>query len=101
MRLLPRQQAALVQSLHSIAGAEGRWAGADRLDDEALRERIAAEFGIQGGYRGSDFGYDYRGGRNPHITIIVPGDAPVELSGRDLLAAVREIFKFARPGELF
>ena len=101
MKLSPAQQAALVQSLHSFARATGRWAGAARLDDEALAARIAEEFGIQGGYRGQDCGYDYRGGQNPRITIMVPGEANVELYGRDLLAAVREVFLLSRPGELF
>jgi hypothetical protein len=32
---------------------------------------------------------------------MVPGQSPVELSGRDLLAAVREVFNMGRPGELF
>ena len=101
MRLSPAQQAALVQSLHSFAGAEGRWTGAARLDDEALNARISEEFGIQGGYRGADCGYDYHGGQHPHITIMVPGQSPVELSGQDLLAAVREAFRLPHPGDLF
>jgi len=101
VKLSPTQQVALVQSLHSFAGATGRWAGAARLDDEALTARITEEFGIQGGYRGHDCGYDYHGGLNPRITIMMPGESPVELSGRDLLAAVREVFKMSRPGELF
>ena len=101
MKLSPTQQVALVQSLHSFAGATGRWAGAARLDNEALTARITEEFGIQGGYRGQDCGYDYHGGQNPRITIMVPGEANVELAGRDLLAAVREVFNMGRPGELF
>ena len=102
MKLSPQQQDALVQSLHSFEGATERWAGANQLGDEALTARISDEFGIQGGYRGADFGYDYRhGGQNPRITIMVPGEVPVELSGRELLAAVREVFHLSRPGELF
>ena len=101
MKLSPQQQDALVQSLHSFAGATERWAGANQLDDEALTARISEEFGIQGGYRGADFGYDYHGGQNPRITIMVLGEVPVELAGRDLLAAVREVFHLSRPGELF
>lgn len=101
MKLSPQQQAALVQSLHSFDGAMERWAGANRLDDEALTARISEEFGIQGGYRGADFGYDYHGGQNPRITIMVPGKSPLELAGRDLHAAVRAAFHLSRPGELF
>jgi len=56
VKLSPAQQVALVQSLHSFAGAAERWAGAARLVDEALTARITEEFGIQGGYRGHDCG---------------------------------------------
>ena len=101
MKLSPAQRVALIQSLHSFAGAAGRWAGASRLDDEALTARISEEFGIQGGYRGRDCGYDYHGGQNPRITIMVPGESILELAGRDLLAATRDVFHLSRPGEIF
>lgn len=101
MKLSPRQQTALVQALHSLEGSKERWEGANYVDDFELVERIAYVFGIQGGYRGRDCGYDYYGGQNPRITIMVPGEVPVELAGRDLLAAVREVFHLSIPGELF
>ena len=101
MKLSPQQQAALVQSLHSLEGSKERWAGAKCVDDAELSERIAFVFGIQGGYRGSDFGYDYHGGSNPRLTILVPGEAPLFLVGRYLLSSTRDLFGISRPGELF
>jgi len=44
---------------------------------------------------------NYWGGSNPRIEIQIGADTPVELSGRELLAAVREALKLTRPGELF
>ena len=84
-----------------MEGAAVRWAGANRLDDATLTERIGYEFGIQGGYSGDGIWIDYWGGRNPRIEIRVPGDAPIQSTGRDLLAAVREALRMNRPGELF
>ena len=95
------QQAALVRALHSMEGAAARWAGATRLEDAALMERIGYEFGIQGGYSGDGIWIDYWGGHNPRIEIRVSCDAPVQLAGRDLLASVREALRMKRPGELF
>ena len=84
-----------------MEGAAARWTGASRLDDAALAERIAYEFGIRGGYGGDGVTIDYWGGRSPRIEIKAGDDAPVQLSGRDLLAAVRESLRLNRPGELF
>jgi len=78
-----------------------RWAGANRLDDAGLVRRIGEEFGIMGGFGWDGASVEYRGGINPRIEIRVGADTPVELSGRGLLAAVREALKIARPGELF
>ena len=101
MRLSPQHEAALVRALHSTEGAAARWAGASRMDDAALSRRIAEEFGIQGGFGRSGELVNYWGGRNPRIEIQIGADTPVELSGRELLAAVREALKLTRPGELF
>ena len=101
MKLSPPQQAALAQALHALEGSKERWADAMCIDDAELSERIAFVFGIAGGYRGSDFGYDYHGGSNPRLTIFVPGEEPLFLAGRDLLAATRDLFGISRPGELF
>ena len=101
MKLSPLQQAALTQALDALEGAKERRANAKCLDDAELSERIAFVFGIAGGYGGREFSYDYRGGQNPRITIMVSGEVPVKLAGRDLLAAVREVFHLSRPGELF
>ena len=101
MRLSPDQQAALVRALHSMEGAAARWTGATRLDDRALTERIGYEFGIQGGFSSNGIWIDYWGGRNPRIEIKVPHDAPVQLFGREPLAAVRIALQLKRFGELF
>ncbi len=101
MRLPPPYESALVRALHSTSGAAARWAGAARLDDERLRQRIAEEFGISGGFGSERERVDYWGGIHPEIEITVGADTPVHLSGRELLAAVRDALKLARPGELF
>ena len=101
MRLSPQHEAALVRALHSTEGAAVRWAGANRLDDAQLLRRIGEEFGIMGGFGTTGARVEYRGGINPHIEIQIGADTPVELSGRELLAAVRESLKITRPGELF
>lgn len=101
MRLPPQYEAALVRALHSTEGAAARWAGAARLDDERLRQRIAEEFGISGGFGRTGESVSYWGGINPVIEIAIGADTPVELSGRELLAVVRDALKIARPGELF
>ena len=84
-----------------MEGAAVRWAGANRLDDATLTERIGYEFGIQGGYCGNGANVDYHGGANPRVEIIAPDEQPIQLSGRDLLSAVREALRLNRPGELF
>jgi len=71
------------------------------MDDDALRQRIAEEFGISGGFGMTGERVNYWGGINPVIEIQIDADAPVELSGRELLSAVREALKIIRPGELF
>ena len=101
MKLSPKQQAALAQALHGLEGSKERWANTKCIDDSALVERIALVFGIAGGYGGRDFSYEYHGGTNPRITLMVPGEAPLLLVGKDLLAATRELFGISRPGELF
>ena len=101
MRLPPSHEAALVWALHSTEGAEVRWAGANRLDDAGLMRRIGEEFGISGGFGWDGVWVEYRGGINPRIEICVGADTPMELFGRELLAAVREALKITRPGELF
>ena len=101
MRLPPHYEAALVRALHSTGGAAARWAGATRLDDDALRKRIAEEFGISGGFGMTGLRVNYWGGINPRVEIQIGADTPVELAGRELLGAVREALKLARPGELF
>lgn len=101
MKLPPQYEAALVRALHSTSGAEARWAGAGRLDDERLRQRIAEEFGISGGFGSERERVDYWGGIHPEIEITIGADTPIHLLGRELLGAVREALKIARPGELF
>jgi len=101
MRLPPHHEAALIRALHSVEGAAARWATTIRPDDETLRRRIAEEFGISGGFGMTGMRVDYWGGLNPRVEIQIGADTPVELSGRELLAAVREALKITRPGELF
>ena len=101
MKLSPRQQALLVQSLHSVERAAVRWAGAHRMDDATLLRRIAEEFGISGGFGWTSERVDYWGGTNPCIEISIDGESPIELFGRDLLSAVRDALKISRPDELF
>jgi len=101
MRLPPDYETALVRALHSTEGAAARWGATIRPDDETLRRRIAEEFGISGGFGKTGERVNYWGSINPMIEIQIGADAPVELSGRELLAAVREALKITRPGELF
>jgi hypothetical protein len=101
MSLSPSQAAALVRALHSTEGAATRWAATVRPDDNALTARIAEEFGIHGGFGAKGVWVDYKGGMNPRIEIRIGAETPVELSGRDLLAAVRDAIHRHRPGELF
>lgn len=101
MRLPPHFDSALIRALHSTEGAAARWGATLHLDDETLRRRIAEEFGIQGGFSLPGERVDYWGGTNPRIEIQIGADTPVELSGRELLTAVREALSITRPGELF
>jgi len=84
-----------------MEGAAARWAATVRPDDEALRRRVGFEFGSQCGFGMPGTWVDYHGGMNPRIEIRLGADTPVELSGRELLAAVREALKIGRTGELF
>ena len=101
MKLPPHYETALIRALHSTEGAAARWAATIRPDDESLCRRIAEEFGISGGFGMKGERVDYWGGINPRVEIQIGADTPVELSGRELLAAVREALKITRPGELF
>lgn len=101
MKLGAAQKAALIRALHSAGGADTRLGVNPKLDDEALTRWIAHEFGIAGGYAGDGVRYDYRGGMNPRITIQIDDEPPLDLSGRELLAAVRQALGVGRPGELF
>ncbi len=101
MRLSPAYEGALIRALHSVEGAAVRWNAAGRLDDAALLARIGEEFGIVGGFSRAGEWVDFRGGRNPRIEIRIGAENPVELSGRELLAAVRMALKISHPGELF
>lgn len=101
MKLPPHYEAALIRALHSTEGAAARWAGTSRMDDDALRQRISEEFGISGGFGMTGERVNYWGGTNPRVEIQIGADVPVELSGRELMAAVREALKITRPGELF
>jgi hypothetical protein len=101
MNLSPLHADALHRALHSTEGAADRWRDGGSYDDEALTERIAAEFGIMGGFGAPGVLVEFRGGKTPRITIAI-GDGPgVELEGRALLAAAREVLQLRRPGELF
>jgi len=101
MSLTAKQSEALVRALHSMEGADARWDENRRLDDETLTHRIAYEFGAMGGYCGAGTWVDYHGGTNPRIEIKVAGEEPIQLSGRELLTAAREVLALGRPGELF
>jgi len=101
MRLPPHYQAALIRALHSTEGAAARWASTIRPDDESLRRRIAEEFGISGGFGMTGEQVNYWGGINPRVEIQIGADTPVELSGCELLADVREALGIGRPDELF
>ena len=101
MRLPPHYESALIRALHSTEGAAARWAATTRPDDESLCRRIAEEFGISGGFGKKGVRVDYWGGINPRVEIQIGADTRVELSGCELLAAVREALKITRPGELF
>jgi hypothetical protein len=101
MRLSAKQSEALVRALHSMEGAAARWAENPKLDDASLTARIAYEFGTMGGYCGEGVWLDYRGGANPRVEIKAAGEEPIQLSGRELLAATREVLGTTRPGELF
>jgi hypothetical protein len=101
MNLSPPLADALHRALHSTSGADERWRDGSSFDDEALTQRIAAEFGIMGGFGAPGVRVEFRGGKTPRITIEI-GDGPgVELEGRELLAATREVLQLRRPGELF
>lgn len=101
MMMSPRYEAALVRALHSTEGASARWAATVRPDDATLSRRISEELGIQGGFGMVGEWVNYWGGINPRIEIRIGEDTPIELSGRELLAAVRAALKITRPGELF
>lgn len=101
MRLPPDYEAALIRALHSVEGAAARWSATVRPDDETLRRRIADEFGIQGGFGWTGVWVDYWGGTNPRIEIRIRAETPIDLSGRELLVAVRDALNLTRPGELF
>jgi hypothetical protein len=101
VKLPPDHEAALLRALHSRHGAGARWAATVRPDDETLLCRIGEELGIWGGFGMPGLWVDYRGGRNPRVEIRIGAEIPLELSGRELLAAAREALKLARPGELF
>ena len=76
MRLPPHYETALIRALHSTEGAAARWAGANRMEDDALRQRIAEEFGISGGFGMTGERVNYWGGTNPVIEIQIGADAP-------------------------
>lgn len=101
MRLAAPHRAALVGALHSTQGAKARWAATVRPDDEALRQRVGYEFGIQGGFHSGTDWAEYWGGKNPRITIKAGGLDEIEISGRELLGEVRLALGLARPDELF
>jgi hypothetical protein len=101
MNLSPLHADALHRALHSTEGAAERWRDGGSVDDEALTGRIAAEFGIMGGFGTSGARIEFRGGKNPRITIEIGNASTVELEGRELLAATCEVLQLRRPGELF
>ena len=101
MNLTPLHADALHRALHSTEGAADRWRDGCSFDDAVLTERIAAEFGIMGGFGAPGLRVDFHGGKTPRITIQI-GDAPgIKLEGRELLTAAREVLRLRRPGELF
>lgn len=101
MKLSSPYEAALLRALHSKEGAAARWGATVRPDDETLRGRIAEEFGIQGGFSMTGEYLGYWGGANPRIEIRNGDALTLVLSGRELLATVREALKLSCPGELF
>lgn len=101
MKLPPPYEAALLRALHSKEDAAARWGATVRPDDETLRRRIAEEFGICGGFSMHGEYLHYWGGANPRIEIRNENTSTLTLSGRELLAAVREALKLSCPGELF
>jgi hypothetical protein len=84
-----------------MEGAAARWAESPPLDDESLTTRIGHEFGIKGGFCFPTVWVDYHGGAHPCIDIKVVGEPDLELDGRALLVAVRDVLGLVRPGELF
>ena len=54
--------------------------------------RVGEEFGIMGGFGMAGERVEYRGGINPRIEIQIGAATPLEISGRDLLAAGGAIF---------
>lgn len=98
-----KHDAALFRALHSFANAEGRWArrveGASGMTDDELRYAIAAEFGEHGGCAGPGITYaDFRGGKNPRITLGRHDDPDQEtLSGKALLSRVRKLLNIPFP----
>ena len=101
MRLPPNYEAALIKALHLTTDGAERWAGASQIDDHQLRVRISEEFGIAGGFAMTGTRVEYWGGLHPEIEIQIGEQAPITLSGRKLLSAVRDALKLQRPGELF
>jgi len=82
-----------IRALHSFADANIRWAVRKKngLSDNKLKEAIAEELGISGGFAGGGLWYDYKGGRCPEITVSKPITARVK--GKRLIVMVRELLQ--------
>ena len=95
----PLSEAPLWRALHHYADAAKRWnkLRKEGATDEALREAIGREFGIEGSSTGPGIAREsHKGGKSPSV-VLDEGRKAVELSGAALLGAVRALLLIPKP----
>jgi len=93
---------ALHRALHSVQGAAERWRPLQQIGaaDAVLTKAIADEWGLVGGSTDHG-GYEYKGGKSPQFTWFDDGPRykAQKLTGKRLLAKVREVMGIGAPGQ--
>jgi len=86
----------LYRALHRFTRSGERWAElrATGGDDDAIRERVSAEFGRWATFGGpSETGAAFDGGPNPRFWVGNSHKGPPTLQGAELIAVVRKLMR--------
>ena len=89
-------------SLNTMSGSEARWEKlkASGASDQELREAIAYEFGDQGGFLSAVGMTEYKGGKNPSVTMRYSGTTEkTTVTGKALVDMVRSMMEIPQKGE--